>query len=542
MKLKFDNNYFIILFFFLYFATGILVVGDYSVTPDEPLHRINGFISLKYVADFLGLNMDLSNYINNTPNLHEDWRKTYGVLFDLPLAYLEVFFELSNKKDVFLIRHLFTFLIFFIANIYFYFLIHNNLKNKVLAFTGVLILITTPRIFSHSFYNSKDIIFLSLMIIAMFYSSNILKNFNYKNLFLSCLFCAFATNIRIIGMYLPLLVIFFYYFKNRENHEIKTSYFFILYASIYFIILYLIWPFLWDNPIKNFFLVFSESMNYPAWWDFKTFYLGQYLNPENLPWHYFFVWFGVTTPPIFLLLILLGVTHFIKEYFSYFIKVKLDSDIALWKNDKQMMDLFFFLILFTPLFFVICLNSTMYNGWRHLYFLYPSCIVLGLIFLNNFKEKKYFYYYKIFLLIILVQCFSNIYFIYKSHPVQNIYFNSLFKNYVKDKLPVDYWGVGNKKSVDYLLSNEKKVKIAVASYSNLFNIGLFTSNIKNPYNKNLTIFGTSKDSKNMSDFILTNYYYDRNPMNEESYKIPKEFHSYYKLIIDGILVNEVFKK
>jgi len=542
IKLKIDNSYFILLFFCFYLTTGILVVGDYSVTPDEPLHRTNGFISLKYISDFFGLNINLSDHFKKIPDLHNDWRKTYGVIFDLPLAFLEVVFNLDNKSDIFLLRHFFTFFTFFVSSVFFYFLIHDNLRSKALAFIGVLILITSPRMFSHSFYNSKDIIFLSLMIIAVYYSLKTLKNFGYKNLFLSCLFCALATNIRIIGLYLPLLIFFFYYFKEKKNNEINTYYFFTLYFSIYFIILYLIWPFLWNNPIGNFFFVLSESMNYPSWWDFKTFYLGQYLDPENLPWHYFFIWFGVTTPPIFLLLILFGIMYFIKEYFSYFLKIKLNSDIFLWKNENGMIDLFFFLLFFTPLFFVICLNSTMYNGWRHLYFLYPFFILLSLSFLCRLKEKKYIRLFKIFLLIIFFQCFSNIFFIYKSHPVQNVYFNSVFKKYVKGKLPVDYWGVGNKKTIDNLLSKKQNLKISVASYTNLFNIELFTKNAKRPYSENLKVFGTSKNSKNITNYIFTNYYYDRDPKNEESYRVPKEFQSYYKLIIDDILVNEVFKK
>ena len=117
MKLKFDNNYFIILFFFLYFITGLFAVGDYSVTPDEPLHRINGFISLKYISDFFGLNIDLANNLKDIPNLHDDWRKTYGVIFDLPLASFEVLFNLNNNHDIFLLRHFLTFSIFFVFKI-----------------------------------------------------------------------------------------------------------------------------------------------------------------------------------------------------------------------------------------------------------------------------------------------------------------------------------------------------------------------------------------------------------------------------------------
>ena len=42
--------------------------------------------------------------------------------------------------------------------------------------------------------------------------------------------------------------------------------------------------------------------------------------------------------------------------------------------------------------------------------------------------------------------------------------------------------------------------------------------------------------------MFTNYYYNRDPKNEEKYKIPKNYKSYYKLIINGITVNEVFSK
>jgi len=542
MKIKLNFNIIAIFFFFFYFIIGILITKDYPVTPDEPLHRINVFISLKYIFNFFLIDFKSNIFFDNLPNLYADWRKTYGVLFDLPLAFIEYIFKIEDVKNVFLLRHYITYIIFFIGTIYFYFLIKNIKKNSIYPFVGVLILISTPRIFSHSFYNSKDIIFLSLMIISVFYSTNLLKTFEYKTLFKSALFCALASNVRIIGIYLPIITFLFYYLSNSQKKKISIPKFFLTYFFVYFISLYLIWPYLWFSPIDNLLTIITESTNYPAFWSFEVIYLGNYINPENLPWHYFFIWFATTTPPIFLLLILFGILYFVKEYFAYFLKINLNSDFSLWKNENQMMNLFFFLIFFIPLFLVICLNSTLYNGWRHLYFLYPFLIVLSLEFLNYFKLKKYFYIYKLFLLVIFFQCFLNLYFIYKSHPVQNVYFNSIFKNYVKDKLPIDYWGVGNKTTVDYLLTKDENVKLSVASYSNLFNITSFTKNNKKSYNENLVIFGTAKKFKNNSDYIFTNYFYDRNPINIESYRIPEGFHSYYKLIIDDILVNEVFKK
>ena len=170
-----------------YFVTGLLIFDDYPVTPDEELHRVNGLISLKYILNLFSINWIDSIELANVPNLYDDWRKSYGVLFDLPISFFQIMLNLDNQ-DIFLIRHILNFVIFFIGVIYFYKLINENFS-KELALLGSSILITTPRIFSHSFYNSKDILFLSLIIIAVFYCIKLLKKNSIKNLIIASLFC-----------------------------------------------------------------------------------------------------------------------------------------------------------------------------------------------------------------------------------------------------------------------------------------------------------------------------------------------------------------
>ena len=211
-KIRF--NHITIIFFFLFFVLGIKVCADYLVTPDEPLHRINGFISLKYIVDLFSINLKNTEIFNEIPNLYNDWRKTYGVAFDLPLSSLELLFNL-NIENSFLLRHYFNFLIFFTSVIYFFILAKRITKNEKLAFLGVLILVSTPRIFSHSFYNSKDIIFLSLFIISIYYLLELINKFSYKKLFLSCLFCALASNIRIIGIFCFFNYNFLLFFRQQ---------------------------------------------------------------------------------------------------------------------------------------------------------------------------------------------------------------------------------------------------------------------------------------------------------------------------------------
>ena len=541
MNKKVLSNLITTIFFLIFLCIGSLIFNDYPVTPDEPLHRINGFISLKYIFELFIPDSLLLSELGNIPDLNNDWRKTYGVLFDLPLSSIEILFNL-NIQDAFLLRHFLTFLIFFISTIFFFYLLKIHLKtNNFLSLLGVLILISAPRIFSNSFYNGKDILFLSLIIIATFYCLNLLKNFNKKNLFLACLFCAFASNIRIMGIYLPVLTYIFYVFLPDDQKLKKNINFFLYFFLGYFLILYITWPFLWLNPLENFFSILKESASYPIHWDFEILYLGNYLSPENLPWHYFFIWFLSTTPIIFVFIILFGIFIFLKQYINFFLKITFDKNLKLWKTSDQMTLLFIFLCFFIPIFFVITLNSTLYNGWRHLYFVYPFLIYLAIYGLNNISDIFNNNFKNFLTTLVVIQIISNIYFIFKTHPVQNIYFNFVSKPYIENNLPVDFWGLGNKKTIDFLLSQRINFRVANSSFTPLNNLK-YSLKPEFSYSKNITFLGTQEKNKNTSDFIFTNYYYNRNPKNMEKFKIPENYKSYYKLIIDGIIVNEVFTK
>ena len=68
MKIKTNFNYLIIGFFFTFLLIGHLIFKDYLVTPDEPLHRINGFISLKYILEILSINFSSITQFENVPN------------------------------------------------------------------------------------------------------------------------------------------------------------------------------------------------------------------------------------------------------------------------------------------------------------------------------------------------------------------------------------------------------------------------------------------------------------------------------------------
>ena len=119
MKMKINFNIFIYIFFLTFFSVGIFIFSDYAVTPDEPLHRENGLISLKYIFSLFFTDLTSNELVVDIPNLYNDWRKTYGTLFDLPFAFIEFFFELNIEK-IFLLKHFSLFIIYFISTIFFF--------------------------------------------------------------------------------------------------------------------------------------------------------------------------------------------------------------------------------------------------------------------------------------------------------------------------------------------------------------------------------------------------------------------------------------
>ena len=100
-KILLKLNYHTYFFFILYFIIGILIYKDYGISFDENINRTNGFVTLKYIVQLFNLDINLNSFHKNIPNIFDYTDKEYGVVFDLPLAALEVFFGIKDLKIFF---------------------------------------------------------------------------------------------------------------------------------------------------------------------------------------------------------------------------------------------------------------------------------------------------------------------------------------------------------------------------------------------------------------------------------------------------------
>jgi len=449
------NKILILFFFFFLFLVGLFVFDDYGIGIDEDNSRINGFVSLKYIFEILNLNFidEISGI--KLPSISGYDEQGNGVIFDLPLAFIEFFFNINDFRDAFLIRHLASFLVFYISLIYFYKLILDIHNSKLLGILGVLMLFATPRIFAQSFFNPKDVCFMALCIINLYYGFKFLNTQNVKSSILFSLTSGLAIGSRILGILIPILIIFISFLDllRSKDKGIKKIFPLISFMVLLPLFAILFWPFLWSDPLNNFFSAFQNLSNHYR--PISNLFMGTYISSLYVPWYYTLTWIVVTTPLLYLLFFLLGFFSIVKRLFKRLLKInEKNSYDDLWRGNKEKKDLIFLLIIIIPLFAVIILHSSLYSGWRHFYFIYPSIILISIqgIYTTSLNLTKY---KKLFFSIIFIFILPVIFWMIKNHPYQYVYFNSLIGSKFDKYFDMDYWGVSNYNALNYLLKKNK---------------------------------------------------------------------------------------
>lgn len=514
------------IFFIIFFFLGISVVKDYGVSSDEYSSRIKGFVTLNYIGNIIAPNINEKiKGDKNIPELNEYEQKIYGVAFEAPASLLEILLKIDDKKNQFLLRHYLVFLIFFIGVIFFYKILYIRFNNSFLAILGSAILITSPRIFANSFYNNKDIVFLSLCIIALYFGIKYLINQNFKNSFLLALLSSISINVRILGILIPGVINFSILVKNLVQKNLKTKLkSIILNIFLTTILLYISWPYLWEAPINNFIFTFNEMSNFNL--STENLFFNKVLNSKELVWYYIPVWIIITTPILYILFFIIGLIIIIKKT----ILTKLKKE-----NNNFYIDLSICLFFIIPLIYVIVFNSTLYNGWRQMYFIYPSIIYISMFFFNFVLEHKNSFFKKGVFFLTIIYIFNLIFWMYQNHPHQNVFFNSLVnKKELNSKFDLDYWGLSYKQNLEYIIdkNSKNKIKIYNSSENRIFYHLFALEKIKR---ERFIIV----DNINEADFILTNFFNDKIYYTLSN---NNKFSLYREIIVDDFPINRIYKK
>lgn len=158
--------------------------------------------------------------------------------------------------------------------------------------------------------------------------------------------------------------IYFYsifWIKFQENHWFHFWY---IYWLLWFLLFY--FGLFYGRTLTIISLLLLSKWKIPLGW--SCFFNNHPVHTSSLPWYYIPVWVCITTPIMYVILISMGLLIFIRQLIINPFKELL--------NEFEIFSVF--VLLTAPVASVVLLNSVVYDGWRHLFFIYPLLIIMSL--------------------------------------------------------------------------------------------------------------------------------------------------------------------
>ena len=425
----------------LFLLAGLALAGDYGVNQDEQRQREIATVNLNYI-----LGQDPTD---NPPLKPSD--RFYGVAFELPLLLAERLPGMADYYQVHRLRLTLTHLFFIIAAFCCYRLAYHLFGNRLVAILALLLFLLHPRIYAHSYLNSKDLPFLSMFVIALYLLERAFRRDTMAAFALLGVATGLLVNLRMAGiMLLPAalalrgLDLFYAAPWSERKHILLTAGLFALTAGLTF---YAVTPNAWANPADYLASGLALTVNHPNVG--PVLFQGEWISSGQLPPHYLVTWFGITTPPLVLLLGFIGIAVALAR--------GLARPGALFCNSRRRFLLLLLLCFLLPPLAAALLDSNLFNGWRHFYFVYgPFCLLAALgggwlLAALSRQRRGRAGLYALAGLGLGLALFQMA----QLHPLQYSYFNFLVDRatpeYLRTQYRLDYWDLAFRDGLEYLL-------------------------------------------------------------------------------------------
>jgi len=451
------------LFFGMLGLLGVWLHRDYGLPWDEQLDRLNGIISLKYVA--LKLAPELARREPSfavIPDMRDNQDTDHGVIFQLPVLLLERVVGAHDSRDVYLVRHLATFFTF-LAGVYaFYRLGAWRFRSWPAGLTGAVLLVASPRFFAEAFYNYKDLVFLAFFVAGIYTLGQLLRRPSWRAALLHGCATGAAIDVRTMGVLLPLLTLGFAALEMLYRPTLRGRFARLLplYLAVAAVVVVLGWPYLWENPGGHFLEAFQSFSRYRS--DMTIQYWGRQVSVRELPWHYAPVWLLITTPLVYSLLFATGTAMLSCD------ALRRPRTWLRTRSGRQ--DLLFAAWFFGPLLAVILLHSVIYDGWRHLYFIYPAFLLLALRGVSaawrtgQISPSATRRRLATGLLLALgLGVGQAVWRMVREHPYQNMYFSGLPGPVAERLFERDYWGLSGREGLEWILTHNASPRVKVGT-------------------------------------------------------------------------------
>ena len=413
-----------------FLLAGALVLDDYGITPDEWEQRLIGEAALDSLAG-------AGDRAWDQLFLYHD--RYYGPAFEAPLVLAERIPGLSASRDIYLTRHLLTHLFFLAGGVFCYLLVLRMFGNRLLALAAMVLFLLHPRLYAHSFFNTKDIPFAAMFMIVLYLTHRAFRRDTVGAFLLCGVGVGLLVNLRIMGLILFAAVLglraldlLFSGGVGERKRVLLTGAAFALGAVLTY---YATFPVLWTDPIGRFGEVWTVLGNHPR--EMVELFRGESrYTPDGSPFEYIPVWIGITTPPATLLLAMIGAVMLCQR------ATRRPRDI--WRATSIRFNLLLLALILAPIVIIFVRQSNIYHDWRQVYFLYAPLALLaaaGLHWLLSYTGRGWLWVGSCSLLGATVAI--TLVSMWRIHPLEDSYYNSLVDrttpNYLLSRYETDYW-------------------------------------------------------------------------------------------------------
>ena len=437
----------------LFAIAGVVALEDYGIARDEITQRQIARANLAYIAT------------GATDALYDFDHRYYGIAIEMPLLLAERALGLQDSRHIHLTRHLLAHLFFIAGGFACGMLAYRMLGSRWIALLAMLIFLLHPRLYAHSFFNSKDVPFAVMLLIALYLTHRAFRKDTLGAFLLCGIGVGLAINLRPFAlMLLPMIIAMraLDLWQSGRDERMRIIASAGIFAAAAIATVYITHPYYWENPLR-FTEVISALSQHPN--ILETLFMGKFYGSDAVPWNYIPVWFAITAPPLALALGALGAAAVCWQAITRPIAALRDREIRF-----RILLLGCFAL---PVVAVIALQSNIYHGWRQMYFLWaPFCLLaaVGIHEIANIRMGSGIWKVGARLprrvrggglmrapvyAAAGVGLLTTLTAMAALHPNQQVYFNALVDTETPGALAkryaMDYWQVAQLQSLEHLL-------------------------------------------------------------------------------------------
>ena len=456
MKKTIAARLLVLVFFAALTVIGLSGCGDYGVPVDESWEQQTLQENMHEYAVRLGLDKDAAWFEEQKIGLiSESTEKDHGQ--SAYYLFMPVMKKLADQPHQLHTAWIVYTWLWFMAGVWaVYGFSRETGMTRPISCLGTMVLYLCPRFFAEGHYNNKDMVLLTLVLLTLWLGVRFLKKPCLLRGVLFSLAGALAANTKIAGAIgwgvMGVCAIVLVTAQKRWNRRMigTAAVTVAAFAAFYA----LLTPAMWTDVNGYFGYLFENATNFARWTGvvvFRDVLFDQAV--EKLP-RYYLPWMMAVTLPLYV--------------FPLAGCGQIAAGVRMWQQKKKALEdpTSMALIAATacwilPLCAAVLVNPTMYNGWRHFYFVYAGLALLAARGISAMVRFGRHYGgdcgMHLVLAAGLVLFFGwTAHGMIQNHPYQHSYYNLLGHRNAESAMELDYWELSTQNALEQLMASEER--------------------------------------------------------------------------------------